>query len=271
MGLQFGDTTQSSMGSYKRFEISPIPFKETFLSGGNEQILPTTEPATSQVIYTLTQEDMPVITPQPIKWAVAPIIYLAGKSVTACTISYRAILNNQSIFQSSGAVPANNNWTLNNVRWFNAKVGDTIEMRVWSNQADTQFDFHGLAVYPSRLQLASPYALLKDLNLEYRMPNVSHTFTLGRSPFKATSAGNAQVSSSYTVGGIGPGSVTFPLFQQLPVGDSVNSNSTYGLFSSYFGDSGYRTANNFRNHVTYHPHYDINHVPNAISFREVSL
>jgi hypothetical protein len=160
----WGDTGKVAYGALKSFTITGATPRETLL--GTPLVLPTTEPASGQITWTIQSSDLPTITPNaPMKFNAS--LVCGGKvGATAATISYRILLNGTSVVQSSGAsATATQFWGHTHWRTSNVQVGDTIEIRYWSNQTDTNLDFYGLIVYPSQPSIIKLGTILSPLNI----------------------------------------------------------------------------------------------------------
>lgn len=166
MALLLGDTGKGQIGSLKTFTITSATPRETLLTGGGVLTLPTTEPGTSQVIFTVQSSDLPTISPDvPMKYNASLIV--SGKiGAVASIINYRVLKNSVSVAQASMANAASTQyWTHTHWRTFDIKVGDVLEVRYWAAQADVNLDFYGLLVCPSQPITHKPGAILKDVAL----------------------------------------------------------------------------------------------------------
>lgn len=218
MTLLLGDTGKTQIGPLKSFVISPGTARETLL--GTALTLPTTEPATAQVSFTVQASDLPTISPS------VPMLYNAalqasGKiGAVASVVSYRVLKNGVSVAQASGAsAVATQFWSHTHWRTFDVQVGDVLEIKYWAAQADVTLDFYGLIIYPSQPDITKRGTILKDLAITNMttLPAFATTFTVANSqsmvfyPFAAT---NVNYTNSIA-------NITFL---------SILSNSTYGLF-----------------------------------------
>ncbi len=275
MSILTGDTGRSSVGPLRTFTMTNMtPVVDNYFGASSPTILGTSEPATPIFSYTVQASDLlfNTITPAPYDFLMAPIVYVAGKTVTACTLYYKVLYNGSSISNGTNSgVGANVNWTYSicNSSLFLApvKAGDVIDVKVWSNMTDTQYDYNGVFFQPCRLVLSKPGTVLKDVSYNYT-PTVSHTLTHGRSPASI----NQQTSALSVAAGVSANvsnSMTVPFISQISGG--VTASANFGVLSPYFGDIGLRTNANFNGHSTYHPYYQRNIYPSTISYREVTL
>lgn len=163
MTILWGDTGKASIGSLKTFTITPGTVRETLL--GTPLILPTTEPATSQVIYTIQASDIPTISPIAQMKCNMTIVCSGKIGAIASIINYRVLKNGISIAQAAGtSATATQFWTHTHWRTFDVVVGDVLEVRYWAVQADVNLDFYGLLAYPSQPMPHKAGTILKDLS-----------------------------------------------------------------------------------------------------------
>lgn len=253
MSLLIGDTGKSQIGPLKSFVITPGTGRDTLL--GTALTLPTTEPATAQVSFTVQSSDLPTISPSvPMLYNAA--LYVSGKiGAAASVINYRVLKNGVSVAQAAGAsAAATQFWAHSHWRTFDVQIGDVLEVKYWAVQADVTLDFYGLVVFPSQPDVTKRGTLLKDLTLTNILstPNLStvtvtnsQSFTLY--PFAAT---NINYSNGIT-------NLTFL---------ATSLNTTYGLFRTSLEVFGASTTQNV-NATTRPTQKQL--YPSQISFREV--
>lgn len=272
----------TSIGTTKKIILNTQPPVENLL--GSPITLPTSEPSTGQWTYTIQQTDFPTL-PQGASFnRYAPILYFSGKTVTANTISYRVLYNGSSVVTgTTSSITANYYWTISIVNSAMAAVGggkpavgDTIEVRLWSSQSDTQYLYNAFQIIPSR-PIVTKTLVLKDL---WFSGDCSQLLTLGNPV--AASVSSWSVAIPYFTGTMN--SPTPP--SSVNSGNSISSlgssndlrisyfpmdNPTNGLGGAYFGDYGLATSVTLNTHTSYYPYYQRNRVPASISFREVWL
>jgi hypothetical protein len=273
MTVLWGDTGKVSTGTLKTFTINTPSARETYLSS-SPVTLSTSEPATAQVSFTVGNNDLPTLTPSPVFMGNAPIIHVAGKAVTACTLTYKTFINGTQMATGTNAVTAGNNWTYSfvNTQSVNAQVGDIIEVKLWSTQTNTQLDYYAFTMYPTKVALSKPNTILKDLTFTTDTV-ITHALTQGRQP--TPNANATQQCAVYGTTGIGlsiasGGTITIPAVMQMAT-SVVAQGVIGGQFNVYYGDSGLRTSVGFRQSSSSHPYYERNSMPSTISFREISL
>jgi hypothetical protein len=252
-----GDSGKSAVGPLKTINFSyPTP-RDLLL--GTPTTLPTTEPASAQVGYTVQNSDLTTITPTPIsvKW-VAGII-TAGKCVTSGVISWRALKNGVSIATGSTAsITANNFYTETHWRWYDIQVGDLLEVKLWSSVSDSNYDYQALYIYPTQLVNSPINTIMKDVTYMTVIPpsvpsgNGNATNTAGLNILPTSSSNTSAYNISFT------GTTnTFPALGQ----------TTHGFFRMNSGDVNLTTYHQV--HATLRPQYQKNYVPSSITYREV--
>lgn len=256
MTVQWGDTGRVAYGPLKTFNITLANPRETL--NGTPTALPTTEPATSQISFTIQSSDLPTISPAPISLKYAALLYASGKNTDAAsqTVNWRVLKNSVSVATGSQTgVASNQFWTHSYFQFFDVAVGDVLEIRLWSTSANVNYDYYAIALQPTRINLGKSY-INKDVSytnlvnhpaLALGTPNVQSTAFTG---VNACSIANqpTNVSGSATFGAL---SWTSPYFAgRINNADQVTSVTTL-------------------THATNHPQYQRNSIPSAISFREV--
>lgn len=259
MTVQFSDTGKTAHGTLKSFSISLAAPNEVSMGSST---LPTTEGATNQVSFTIGSGDLPTITPSPISMKYLAAVIVSGKCNTAATISYRVFKNGSSLVTSTAGATANQFWTHTHWRWFDVQVGDVLDVRVWSNQADTTIDYCALQIYPANIFLSPPNVILKDLNFAISS-TVPNPFT--GAGVRATILGNSNTCI------LSPSNVSGAWFTLLTSAMTIYSfmpNPTVGLLRMSNGGDTNATSTTANNNAT---QISIvrNGIPPAISFREV--
>ena len=234
--------------SLKTLNITYQTPQETLL--GTPETLPTTEPATPQVSYTIASGDLPSLN-IPIysnKWI--GVVFAAGKFVTAGTLSYRTKKNGGSIATGTLAVAANTYYTLSNF-FFDVLPGDVLEIALWSNQADSNYDYKAMQCQITRVIPFKPTKILNPCNIEVSgLP----TLTLGNP--KIAYYGyyhwlNCDIMS--LVEGVNRS------FYSLCEGD------TYGIYRARKGDAD--VSIDKRTNATYRPYYAQNKMLQKLTYR----
>ena len=120
--------------------------------------LPTSEPATAQVSYTIASGHLPTITGGNISYRMMPFTFIRGQNTSGSTrsISYRLEQNGTSI--QTGTAPAS---VLNNYYWYLSlfnpmtssfpAVGDVITVKLWASGAGVYLNNKGFLIAPYRV------------------------------------------------------------------------------------------------------------------------
>lgn len=255
MSLQIGDTGKSQIGSLKSFVISPGTARETLL--GTALTLPTTEPATAQVSFTIQTSDLPTITGNALM-KYNPALYISGKiGAVASVINYRVLKNGVSVAQAAGAsATATQFWAHTHWRTFDVQVGDVLDVKYWAAQADVTLDYYGLIVYPSQPEVSKRGTILKDLVLD----SVTNGASFITSGVAANNSSNFFILPTTTTAV----SVGLNVLTSFP---ALIPNSSFGLFRNNAADLfGTATTQNI-NATTRQIQKQL--YPQTISFREV--
>jgi hypothetical protein len=255
----------SKIGPLKKFDIAKGDLQRYSDLRSSTVTLPTSEPATAQISYTIQASDLCTISPSvPMKNFA--VIHVHGKGGTAGSLSYRTIKNTVSQATASLAYSANFylNCTFHNIG--EVQIGDVIEIKLWSNQSDAYIDFHGTYCTPAQPQCFKPNVLIKDLT--WSMGGFSTS--AGSVPF---SNAGFTLTASNTLNGI-----FYPLSNATFLSANCASNTgfqylvpntTYGAFRGGQGDANFTVYSSFTA-ATFNNWQSLNY-PISISFREVSL
>ncbi|MEM2263342.1 MAG: hypothetical protein QW160_03890 [Candidatus Bathyarchaeia archaeon] len=229
--------------------------QETLL--GTPETLPTSEPATPQIGYTVQDSDLPLITPTPYSVKYVALLFGAGRCPTAATIYYRMKKNGASVKTGNASVSANNYYTWN-CYFYDVKVGDVLELALWSSVSDSNWDYKAFQIQPSRIIPMSKLRLLMPCDFA----------SLADQP--VLTLGNPS-STSYSL---------YVCHDDVPLSTTINAAKRYsclyagdlmGLFRLNYGD--YNNMNNAvsRTSASYRPYYYRNYVPAQIKFRCVRI
>jgi hypothetical protein len=238
--------------SLKTLNITYQTPQETLL--GTPETLPTTEPTTPQISYTVANADLPTFNLSPYQKKWVAIVIGAGKAVTAATIYWRMKKNGASVNNGSSSVSANNFYTWN-CFFYDVAVGDVLELALWSSVSDSNWDYKAYQIQVSRLIMLNKPRLLVPCN--FAASALHPTLTLGNQ------------SSSYS------GLCIYHLDQYFMIITSATSfdvlypKNTYGMFRINYGDYTYSNSSVLRTSTTYRPYYYRNYVPTQIIMRGV--
>jgi hypothetical protein len=261
VSLLIGDTGRVITGTLKTMNITMATPREVSL--GNIT-LPNTEGTTNQASFTVQQSDLPTFSMNPYAVKYFACIVTSGKAGAATTtVSYRVFKNGTSITTASNSATASQYWTNTHWRWLDVAVGDTLEIRHWTNQTDAILDYCALIIYPTQVFLSNANAILKDVSISSTYNNpaltgsglrtaiISTTSQIGFQLSNVTaSQGNIMLTNSTAI--------NFPACIQHP---------TLGFMRINLGDiSGVQTTN-VNNATTIQ--YQRDALPSQITFREI--
>jgi hypothetical protein len=238
--------------SLKTLNITYQTPQETLL--GTPVTLPTSEPAMPQISYTVAQSDLPTfdLLPYQKKWVA--VLIGAGKAVTAATIYWRMKKNGVSVNTGSSSVSAGYYYTYN-CFFYDVAVGDVLELALWSNQTDSNWDYKAYQIQVSRVILLNKPRLLSPCN--FATVTLYPTLTLGNPsssnfafyPYHCDNAlPSIGVSTSY---------------------EYLYPKNTYGMFRINYGDYTSSNSSIIKTSTTYRPYYYRNYVPTQIIMRGV--
>lgn len=256
MTVLLGDTGKVSYGTLKQTSITLPTARETTVS----LTLPTTEPGSPQISYTVQSTDVATFSgnvPQSVQNI--PLIFACGRiGAAASVISYRILINGASQVQASLASTASGlYYTINFARYIQVNVGDVVTVSLWSSQADTTFVYHAFTTGWTRMQLTKTGVILKDV--VYGAGASFPTLSTAPAPISAGSSQTFTITVS-TTGTTTTGATagTFPALVQ---------DATNAMGRQFYGD-----VNNIvqlNTHATNQTNYVRNFMPPSISFREV--
>jgi hypothetical protein len=229
--------------------------QETLLS--TPQTLPTAEPASPQVRYTVTSADLPVMSIGVHRAIYTAALYAGGRFATAGTLYWRMRRNGVSVTTGSASVSANAYYTVN-AGFFNINVGDVLEISLWSSVTDSQFDYSAFQVQVTRIIPLRRRRLLMPCNVT--SVGNQPTLSLG-APSVATNYGYQIIHADALI-------VSFTDPRNLP---AIYVGGTYGIYRIGLGDWQILNSAIVLTSATYRPYYTRDVVPTTIVFRGVSL
>jgi len=241
----------------KRLLISYKPAVENYFTA---VAVPTTEPTTSQIKYTVDAADLPTLNMGVESKIIVALIYAAGYNNTGSTITlyWRILKNGTSIRTGSNGVGAEYSWTLN-AYFTNVAVGDVLELRFWASASGLYYEYNARQLQFSQIKLLSKYPLAMFQIIGDLQPKL----TSGVNPYpynqymRATHASGAYLDC-------GAGTTILDWWKQ---------HGTYGLFRVGYGD--YYKSNTVDYNgsappatgLPYEPYYNRNYVPAEIRIR----
>lgn len=168
--------------------------------------VPTSEPGTSQLIWTVTSNDLPTVTPTPTSFINTGFLIIAGKNTsgTSRTVYWKLIKNGSTVQSGNSAVSNNYYYTINTYNSYDVKVNDVLELRIWADGTGVDIQKRGY------------FALV--IRLLYSM-------------MQKNALCNASITSTYKTFGNGSSAV----FPNLNIGKTTNAIGFYYQGNSYFG------------------------------------
>ena len=124
--------------SRKVLNITYKSAQETLLA--TPQTLPTAEPATPQIGYTVAEADLPTLSMSVYSKKWVAYVIGAGKFVTIGTLYWRMKKNGASVATGSYSVDSNYYYTVS-AYFFDVAVGDLLELALWSTRTDSNWDY----------------------------------------------------------------------------------------------------------------------------------
>jgi len=240
--------------SLKTLNITYQTPQETLLS--TPETLPTSEPTTPQIGYTVQSSDLPTFSFPPYRKTFVAIVIGAGQVSTAAYIYYRMKKNGVSVATGYASVSANYFYTWQ-CFFFDVNVGDVLELALWSNQTDSVWFYKAYQIQITRLIPFNKPRLLMPCN--FAALATHPVLTLGSPSYGTASLYPYHDDKMYAIISAATS------FKCLYCGD------TYGLFRIYNGDyANVNTAIVGRSSY-YYPYYQRNIVPTQIIMRGVKV
>lgn len=255
MTIQLGDTGRVVTGPLKTFTTTFASPRETLL--GTPTALPTAEPASSQISFTVQASDLPTTSPAFISTKYTAILFSGGKNTDAAaqSVSWRVLKNSTSIATGTqSSIATNTFWTQTYYQFPSVVAGDVLEIRLWSSSANVNYDYYALVILPTQPSLGKSY-INKDVNYSnFSFPSL----TLGNPSYSLSYSWDVYASNSSNVIGSNSGTLTF---------QAMGWSSTYNAGRLDYGDK--NTATGALTSSTYRPYYNRVTFPATITFREI--
>lgn len=219
--------------------------------------LPTTEPTTPQIVWTISENDLP-ISNVSINGTYVALIYAAGKneSTASQTLYWRMRKNGVSIANGSASISAANFWTLN-ARYLGVSVGDVLEINLWASNSSVNWDYDARQLQISRIYTD------ESLNMPcYTSFNVLFEPTLLKGNPSVQATNNLYI---YHLDGV------FANISSPASYDIIVPRATFGFCRIYYGD--YNTPNtaSINTSASYRPYYIRNVVVESIFIKIYKL
>jgi len=224
--------------------------------------LPTEEPTESQISITLAKADLPVVklngSPNIPTVKYIMLLYAGGKNedTASQTVYLRMLKNGSSLSSGSFSVGAGYYWTLN-CWFFDVKVGDTLELRLWSSSSNVNWDYHAYACQPTRC-FPYPSGVSKVIWVKTKNIVKHPELSLGNPHNLATMdyyLANGKTSH-------------FIRFGTTTEAEHIELWKDY-IFLAGYGDRYYKNSELADGSSTYRPYYRRNYIPTKIIVREL--
>ena len=224
---------------------------ETLLSV--PETLPTSEPVTPQIGYTVATIHLPTFDIPPYRKIWIACLYGAGYFPSAGVLYWRMKKNGVSVASGTASVPAGYYYTVN-AFFYDVAVGDLLELALWSSVTDSNWDYKAYQVQVTRVILFNKPRLLFPCN--FAVLSAQPFLSLG-TPHVTVTVALYPCNDDKALTGITSGTV----FTSLYVGD------IYGIFRIGYGD--YSTSNTavVSTSPSYRPYYYRNYAPTQIIMR----
>lgn len=229
--------------------------------------LPTTEPASPQVSWTLVSGDLPTFSTEPTSKVWVGLLYAAGQNTdtAARTLYWRMYKNSGLVAEGSSSVSAGRYWTIS-AGFYDVALADVLELALWADLADVvNWDYEAHQVHPTRLKFVEYEEIKKTL--EFPSPIQCPTLTSGHNPYRSSGSQGYFYCRATSPGGedvyglVGSGDASMPIYTH---------HQDYGAFAVGCGDRIYIVDDAaLRSSDTYHPYYFWNWVPTEIIFRNL--
>lgn len=225
--------------------------------------LPTSEPASPQVSFTLATKHLPTWSPFELPHSKMMMLYAGGKNTSGekPTVYWRAKVNGAN--HSTGSYPnmsASIYWTLNSLSLpVPASVGDVVDVYLWASGAGVELQHKAFACMPTRI---GPYDIaLADVVVGF--DGDYPVLTKGPNPSQLP-AGNWQAVMSNTLNN--------QAFYVAPTANTIRlimPYTQYRLLCAYYGDHSATTG--FRINSGIMPYYRTNNRITRLSYTPLNL
>jgi hypothetical protein len=239
--------------------------------------IPTSEPLTAQISYTVQQSDLPTITPS-ISIGNVVGIYMTGANskVAGSTLTYTVYKNGVSLITTTttSIVNTQNCWGMVHWRWTNVQVGDLLEVKVWATTGTATgftIDYSNMRTYANQPDIGLTSAkskLLKDVKVTIgitQTPTISPATANGTTTSWNIANSGSPVfypcsvnSATINVGA----TMTIPLLQPY-----INGSTNTGLYRNTNGDTSPNITTSY-SHTSLRQ-YQVNYQVSAIEYREL--
>jgi len=240
--------------SLKTLEITYKPAVETLLD--TPEILPTSEPTTPQISYTVQESDLPILNIGVYRKVWIAWIFVCGYCSSSATVYYRMFRNGSSVATGSANISAG---YYTYIFWFyDVNVGDVLEVKLWSSASGSDWRYKAYQIQVTRIIPLSKVRLLSPCNIVSldRQPKL----TLGK-PFVY----------GYLILCVCHADVIYRMINAATDIPVLYVGDTYGIYRLYGGDYSSQNRGYVYSHSSYYPYYQNNYVPTKIVFRGVII
>jgi len=238
--------------------------QETLL--GTPETLPMSEPATPQVSYTVASGDLPIIDipVESKKWI--GMVIGAGRVVTGAILSWRMKKNGYSVNLGQLSTTTNYRYTIQ--AWFyDVTVGDVLELALWSNVADSLYDYKAYQIHVTRI---TPYYLKVHYRFFLQSIIAQPVLTLGT---PTTPTANWYIYVIHRGYNFTPNGTSY--FFRTNIGGWIWSiivpDEVMGLVYTRHGDISNQNSVTTTTHATSRPRYYRNYLPSLVRFRYLTI
>lgn len=239
-------------------KILKITYKAPYESTFTAVALPTTEPATPQVRYTVAEADLPTLNMTVESKVIAALMYAAGYNAISSpvTLYWRMLKNGASVAVGSALVDASYSWTLN-AYFYNVAVGDVLDIKLWASASGLYHRYKAWQMQLTRVKLlaALPLVPFTVASLS-NQPTLTQLYPYVKDTKWVTSVHESGASLAYST------AKTFNWWKQADLfrigyGDLISNKADVNTFYSET--------------VVYEPYYNRNVVPTEIRVRGLKL
>jgi len=249
------------IGSRRVFEITlQDPYEEY---KDKPEALPTSEPATPQISFTISSSDLPEfnIEPESVKYVV--LVVTSGKNSSGSSgYVYHKMLKNGSEVYSRNRYVANNYYWSFECCYYDVSVGDTLGIKMWASASGFNWDYQLRQAQPTRVGLFGKYICLWECDIT--KVEKGPTATQGSSPYHSDSpfvpVHRCSVNSARAEG-----------FSNAVDLSPWAPSPTYKLYRLELGDITNQNAISTAAYTTHHPYVRRNTVPVTWKIRPLDL
>lgn len=242
----------------------PTP-TETYNPSG--VMLPVSEPASSQISYTIQSSDLASFSNPSMSCTWAAVVIVAGRNnaATMKNVYYRILKNGSSIASAYYYISSAYYYTFSFMNFVNVTVGDTLETRLWCTNGggtDVDWRYSTYFIRPTRFVFGDT----KDIYFDFTCSEFyTMSFSSGPNP-KSYGSGESGNPSLYYHPSDSSSTCSIGSSQKL---FAIMHNPTFGLGRVNYGDYSWSTTANTSS--TNMPYYDLYNRHTKFQFRRMKL